>query len=349
MSRSDNEFICNKTGSAFLDIIRKEVEIDLLVKISPYQQAYISCFMNMTEDRNKRDIKINLEKFARLLPALTVQYDITLQQGRRSFFDIKKIDDRYLSYEFYMSPDDLHRLLLETSPDYIDYRSGESIETVAHPERSAIQMLAGDTMYLFPVLDEGSIGSSTHEDIPHDLSLLIRNGGCNTGEVLSYQLSLWLQEHMPEICGDALPYGHYSSPIVQDLEIYPEDLIMAAYSCVGLGGSLEAHEMINYINPQNHDGMAPLHLKSSHYGFFKKMEGNEKALFAYKQSAVTPSELIHLSSLEVPKLHYMDCLIAIILEKKTRFPGGATERTLSILTALREKIQAQEDVRRAMP
>ncbi|MFZ4077245.1 MAG: hypothetical protein ACOYKA_04585 [Legionellaceae bacterium] len=199
-------------------------------------------------------------------------------------------------------------------------------------------------MYLFPVLDEESLGSPPHEAPAHDLNLLIRNAGCNTGEVLSYQLSLWLQEHAPEICGDALPYGHYSSPIVEDLEIYPEYLLMAAYLSLGMD-YVEEPDIMSYISHQDHDGTASLHLKSSHYGFFKKIEGNDKALFAYAQSVVPPSELIHLSSLEVPKVHYLDCLITVL----TRHPSDTRERTLSILRTLKEKIQQQNDDKRSMP
>ena len=335
-------YICSKVGLTFIEIIEKHVDVELLFKRDQHRQDYVACFMGKeVGSGDKEYTKKQLASFGSLLPKLASLYDIPLQEGRDTFFSIKEINGKYLAYEFYMTPDALHRVLMETSGDYLGYRSGQSIETIAHPERSAVQTLAGDTVYLFPVVDEGSMGVAAQEDTPHDMSLLIRNAGCNTSEVLSYQFSVWLQECMPEIYGDAIPYGHYSSPILQDVELYPEDLIMAAY--LSLGVDYKDDKVERYINPQCFNGEVPLHLKSSYCGFFKPIQGNDKALFAYAQSSVPPSELSHISSLEVPKIHYLECLMTVL--ERQRRPGDRTDRTISIVRELKEKIQQQEETR----
>ncbi|MFZ4077244.1 MAG: hypothetical protein ACOYKA_04580 [Legionellaceae bacterium] len=95
----------------------------------------------MTKNSKNENAKEKLKALGTLLPKLSSLYDLTLQEGRAIFFDIKEISDSYLAYEFYITPDELHRLLMETSHSYCGYRGGESIETLAHPESSAIKHL----------------------------------------------------------------------------------------------------------------------------------------------------------------------------------------------------------------
>ena len=213
-----------------------------------------------------------------------------------------------VKYEFYISPLELDKLLLESSPYYLGYRGGSSILTLLEPSKP---LLKPNVMCLFPVFIDAE-------------SMLIRNAGCNFSDTIASQLSFHIREHLPKYASTLTQdcYGHHITPLLQALNITPEELVNAAFLCahVPMDSRGFSHQM-DYQNAFKLTSEAKSHVQSM----------DHEALNIYRSlSAVTFDELQHLQSFEVPLTSYLERLMEVIPKEQ--------HQTHAILTELHQKL-----------
>lgn len=233
-----------------------------------------------------------LDNFFEMFPYLCHKNDLSPLPGHDSLTIKKTLPGDLTKYEFHISPDTLHKLLMEECQYYQGYRAGYSVYDLAHPE---YQYYKPGTMCLFPIL---SID---------DQSVWIRNAGCNVSEVLSVQLSVLIQQTMPKLAKNLAIQGHHTSPIMQTLNISSDELNQAALRCA----HVLKETAVKSSYHEAFDGFVQIPACAQN---IKPMDEATQKL--YYLSAATPSELSQLQSYEVPMQHYLHELLNVLTENK---------------------------------
>ena len=252
--------------------------------------VYLCIVNNGKTPQNNQEI---FDKFINDFPLLCYKNKIEQHDNRTQFTQRKELPGDLIKYEFYISLEQLHDLLMNESSAYVGYRnSGEhSVTTLVDRPFT----MKEDELCLFPIL-------VTAPD-----QFLIRNAGCNFSEVISVQLSFLFKEYLPELTKGLSPYGHHQSQIMATLCIDSRLMLTAALMSAGLSKA-DAKDRSSH---QAQDGTEEI--LSQNDLFLKEMTPIAKEI--YRNSAVSSDELENLHSFEVPIVFYLSQLVFLLKEK----------------------------------
>ena len=118
----------------------------------------------------------------RIFPELCAKYQIPLLH-KKTAYAVRTVigDPPDIIYEFNVSPENLHAMLMHESRWYAGYHHEGSVLRLSEPNKI---LLKKDTLCLFPVL------SLT------DNKVLLRNAGCQVRDVIATQLSFFVKEYV---------------------------------------------------------------------------------------------------------------------------------------------------------
>ncbi|MCL9684888.1 hypothetical protein [Legionella maioricensis] len=233
-----------------------------------------------------------------IFPDLCRQYNISPLPGRTEFASSRTPASatELIKYEFYISLDDLDKILMNVSENYVGYRHSGSVLRLAEPNK--ILMKPG-VMCLFPALEMA------------DNNIMLRIAGCNASETISTQLSFLIKKYLPTVnVGTRECYGHHVSPVAKEVfKLEEHDILKIALSCIGIK---------KQINHQSEKGTTEFHLEVEYRNRLTAM--NSEAMEIYRAlGAVTPDELPNLKSIEIPIGLFLEELIIHLQEKKEVF------------------------------
>lgn len=235
--------------------------------------------------------------FIRVFPTLCEKHAVTLLPGKTKWAEravVGQSPDDEIIYEFNVSPEHMHLILMKESDYYAGYHYDASVLRLNQPNQV---MLKENVICLFPVL---ALSTEGH--------IMLRNAGCNITDTLATQVSFLVKQYVDATIPTHNCYGHRSTPVVSDmLQLNPRDLLNAATCCLD----------IKQINTEVQEGLTEIHLPPQHRAALVEMTKEAKAIYSYL-SAVGSDELDALQSVEIPVAVYLNKLSEILSSKLQR-------------------------------
>ncbi len=226
------------------------------------------------------------ESLIKIFPELCAKYGIPLLPSHNEYTR-KRVPQGatdLIKYEFFISPNDLDRILMNESDYYRGYRSQGSVLRLAYPLHEAFKR---DTICLFPVLEMDSN------------QIMLRIAGCNASETITTQLAYYFTKYLSLEVGSAELYGHHIAPIVEEkIGLYASDFLEVALETIGIKTQL---------NHQSEEGFTVFSLEGEAREFLVEIDSEARTIYRLL-SAVTPDELPNLKSIEVPITTYLQAL-----------------------------------------
>ncbi|WP_058532837.1 hypothetical protein [Legionella saoudiensis] len=226
------------------------------------------------------------ESLIKIFPELCAKYGIRLLPSHNEYTR-KRVPQGatdLIKYEFFISPNDLDRILMNESDYYRGYRSQGSVLRLAYPLHEAFKR---DTICLFPVLEMDSN------------QIMLRIAGCNASETITTQLAYYFTKYLSFEVGSAELYGHHIAPIVEEkIGLYASDFLEVALETIGIKTQL---------NHQSEEGFTVFSLEGEAREFLVEIDSEARTIYRLL-SAVTPDELPNLKSIEVPITTYLQAL-----------------------------------------
>lgn len=142
----------------------------------------------------------NFDKWVDIFPELCRKHNVSCLPGNDAVASRRSPAPNLIKYEFNISINDFHKILMAESDVYRGYRHGNSLIRLKNPD---LELIKEGKICLFPALELV------------DNKVMLRFAGCNTSEIISTQLAFLLRKYFSDVSGEI--YGHHSSPLVDNL------------------------------------------------------------------------------------------------------------------------------------
>ena len=298
-------------GSNFLDAISNGMNENSNYPSASIQEpgGYFCITVEAGKEANEE-----FDQMMKIFPELCAQYGIPLLSNHNEYIR-KRVPPGatdLIKYEFFISPNDLDRILMNESEFYRGYRSTGSILRLAYPLQEAFKI---DTICLFPVLEMDSN------------QIMLRIAGCNGSETITTQLAYYFTKYLSLEVGSAELYGHHIAPIVEKkIGLYASDFLEIALETIGIKAQL---------NHQSEEGFTILSLEGEAREFLVEIDSEARTIYRLL-GVVTPDELPNLKSIEVPITKYLQALFSKLSTKCTSMGEELMEMGHNIKTLQQE-------------